>query len=72
MGGAVDASFVARVAAKEDPVKSVISLLIAACLASGCVAGSAVTHEDSPAAVKRDEGPALCLDGTIPPCVSRD
>jgi hypothetical protein len=59
-------------AAKEDPVKSIISLLIAACLASGCVAGSAVTHEDSPAAVKRDEGPALCLDGTIPPCVSRD
>jgi hypothetical protein len=53
-------------------MKGVISLLIAAYLVSGCAAGSAVTHEDSPAAVKRDEGPALCLDGTIPPCISRD
>jgi hypothetical protein len=68
----MDASFVAEVAANGGSVKSLISLLIAACLASGCVAGSVVTHEDSPAAVKRDEGPALCLDGTIPPCVSRD
>jgi hypothetical protein len=57
--------------ATEDPVKSVISLLIAACLVSGCFSGSAVTHEDSPAAVKRSEGPALCLDGTIPPCTPR-
>ncbi len=53
-------------------MKGVISLLVAACLASGCVAGSAVTHEDSPAAVKRDEGPALCRDGTVPPCNPRD
>jgi hypothetical protein len=53
-------------------MKGVISLLIAAYLVSGCVAGSNVTHEDSPAAVKRDEGPALCRDGTTPPCVSRD
>jgi hypothetical protein len=53
-------------------VKTVISLLIAACLMSGCVAGSAVSHEDSPAAVKRDEGPVLCRDGTTPPCVTRD
>jgi hypothetical protein len=57
---------------REDPVKTVISLLIAACLMSGCVAGSAISHEDSPAAVKRDEGPALCRDGTTPPCVTRD
>jgi hypothetical protein len=68
----MEASFVARVAANGGAVKSLISLLITAYLASGCVTGSAVTHEDSPAAVKRDEGPALCLDGTVPPCVSRD
>jgi hypothetical protein len=53
-------------------MKSVVSLFIAAYLLSGCVAGSLMTHEDSPAAVKRDEGPALCRDGTTPPCVSRD
>ena len=53
-------------------MKSVISLLIAACLVSGCVAGGNISHEDSPAAVKRSEGPTLCLDGTVPPCVSRD
>ena len=53
-------------------MKNVIGLLIAACLLSGCVAGGLMTHEDSPAAVARDEGPALCRDGTTPPCNSRD
>ncbi len=53
-------------------MKSVISLVLAACLLSGCVAGGLMTHEDSPAAVKRDEGPALCRDGTTPPCIIRD
>jgi hypothetical protein len=53
-------------------MKIVISLLIAASLASGCVAGSAISHEDAPAAVKRDAGPDLCRDGTVPPCVARD
>jgi hypothetical protein len=72
MGNVMDARFVAGVGAKEDAVKSVISLLIAVVLASGCVAGSTVTHEDSPAAVQRDEGPALCRDGSVPPCNSRD
>ena len=52
-------------------MKTLISLFIAASLLSGC-ATTGLTHEDSPAAVKRDEGPSLCLDGTIPPCVSRD
>ena len=52
-------------------MKSVMSLLIAVWLVSGCVAGSAMTHEDSPGAVKRDEGPALCRDGTTPPCNDR-
>jgi hypothetical protein len=72
MSGVVDKSRIADGAAKEEPLKSVISLLIAACLVSGCVAGSNMTHEDSPAAVKRSEGPALCRDGTVPPCNSRD
>ena len=53
-------------------MKNVISLGLAALLLSGCVAGSLMTHEDSPAAVKRDEGPALCRDGTTPPCNTRD
>ena len=53
-------------------MKIVITLLIAACLASGCAAGSNISHEDSPAAVKRDQGPVLCRDGTIPPCNDRD
>jgi hypothetical protein len=57
--------------AREDFVKSVISVLIAAYLVSGCIAGSAVTHVDSPAAAKLDEGPALCLDGQVPPCTPR-
>lgn len=37
----------------------------------GCVAGSTVSHEDDPAAVKRSQGPALCRDGTAPPCTPR-
>lgn len=40
-------------------------------LISGCVAGSAVSHDDDPAAVKRDAGPPLCRDGTAPPCTPR-
>ena len=72
MSGLVVKFRIADGAAKEEPVKSVISLLIAACLVSGCVAGGNISHEDSPAAVKRSEGPTLCLDGTVPPCVSRD
>jgi hypothetical protein len=53
-------------------VKSVISLGFALCLLSGCVGGSLMAHEDSPAAVERDQGPALCRDGTTPPCNIRD
>jgi hypothetical protein len=52
-------------------MKIVITLLIAASLASGCVSGSRISHEDSPAAVERDQGPALCRDGTTPPCNDR-
>jgi hypothetical protein len=47
-------------------------VFVAAWLLSGCVAGSTIPHADSPAAVKRDEGPALCRDGTVPPCNPRD
>jgi hypothetical protein len=51
-------------------VKTVISLLIAAYLAAGC-ADTGITHEDSPGATKRDQGPALCRDGSTPPCNDR-
>jgi len=73
MGGVVSINLVCRWAAKEGAVvKSVMSLLIAVWFVSGCVGGSAVTHEDSPGAVKRDQGPTLCRDGSTPPCNDRD
>jgi hypothetical protein len=53
-------------------MKAVVGLILAACLLGGCVAGSNVPHDDSPAATKRDEGPVLCRDGTAPPCNDRD
>jgi hypothetical protein len=72
MSGVVFVSLACRWAAKEGTVvKSVMSLLIAVWLVSGCM-GSAVTHEDSPGAVKRDQGPTLCRDGSTPPCNDRD
>jgi hypothetical protein len=52
-------------------MKIVITLIIAASLASGCASGSRISHEDSPAAVERDQGPVLCRDGTTPPCNDR-
>jgi hypothetical protein len=52
-------------------VNAILGLIVAAFALSGCVAGGNVTHEDSPAAQKRDEGPALCRDGTVPPCNTR-
>jgi hypothetical protein len=52
-------------------VKTPIVLAVAALVMSGCVAGGNISHEDSPAAQKRDEGPELCRDGTIPPCNTR-
>jgi hypothetical protein len=57
-------------------MKIVFSLLIAAWMASGCAVEGAsegnVTHADSPGATNRDAGPALCRDGTTPPCNTRD
>ncbi len=53
-------------------MKIVTSVFVAVWLLTGCVAGSTVPHDDSPAAVKRDEGPALCRDGTVPPCNDRN
>jgi hypothetical protein len=52
-------------------VKLLATVVAAACLLSGCVAGSAVSHADDPAAAQRDEGPDLCRDGTAPPCTPR-
>ncbi|HEY1312669.1 MAG TPA: hypothetical protein VGE92_02270 [Steroidobacteraceae bacterium] len=52
-------------------MKTMLTMLIAAYLTCGCVSGGNVTHEDSPAATQRDAGPALCRDGTTPPCNDR-
>ncbi|MEP6884806.1 MAG: hypothetical protein ABJC66_08655 [Gammaproteobacteria bacterium] len=51
-------------------MKIVIGLLVAACLASGCVSGGNVSHADSPGATKHD-APTLCRDGSTPPCNDR-
>lgn len=48
------------------------SFLLVTFLMTGCVSGGNVTHEDSPGATKRDSGPALCRDGSTPPCNDRD
>jgi hypothetical protein len=53
-------------------MKTILSLFIVTLLACGCVAGSTISHEDSPAATKRDAGPMLCRDGSTPPCNDRD
>jgi len=52
-------------------VKACFGLGVAALALSGCVAGGNITHEDSPAADKGDQGPTLCRDGTTPPCNTR-
>jgi hypothetical protein len=51
-------------------VKLIITCFVAAWLICGCVAGSTLSHEDSPGVVNRDEGPILCLDATPPPCTT--
>ncbi|MEP6548376.1 MAG: hypothetical protein ABJD53_13030 [Gammaproteobacteria bacterium] len=51
-------------------MRKVIVLLVAAYLASGCVAGSNISHADGPGASKPD-APTLCRDGTTPPCNDR-
>lgn len=49
-----------------------ILMIAAVCLmGAGCVAGSNLSHEDSPGATKRDAGPTLCRDGSTPPCNER-
>ena len=53
-------------------MKRLTSLLVTTFLVGGCVAGSTIPHADSPAAELRSEGPALCRDGTTPPCNDRD
>ena len=56
----------------EGTTKPAALFALAICsLISGCVAGSTVSHDDDPAAVKRDAGPSLCRDGTAPPCTPR-
>jgi len=47
-------------------------MLIAAYLATGCVSGSNIAHEDSLGVTARDAGPTLCRDGSTPPCNDRN
>ena len=53
-------------------MKAIVSVLIAAYLICACVSGGNISHEDSPGATKRDAGPALCRDGSTPPCNDRN
>ena len=53
-------------------MKIVLSMLIAAYLATGCVSGSNIAHEDSLGVTARDAGPTLCRDGSTPPCNDRN
>ena len=52
-------------------MKGILALLMWTCIVAACVTGSTVSHDDDPAAVKRDQGPSLCRDGTAPPCTPR-
>ena len=55
-------------------MKAIASLLMLTWIVSGCMgAGNGrVPHEDAPGGMPSDAGPALCRDGTPPPCPSRD
>lgn len=49
-------------------MKHWVGFCVAAWIISGCAAGSAISHDDSPGATNRDAGPVLCTDATTPPC----
>lgn len=49
-------------------MKTIALLLVAAYLTAGCASG--MTHDDNPGATN-DPVPALCRDGTTPPCNDR-
>ena len=53
-------------------MKRFVSVLLAACVLTGCVAASTSPGDDSPAAGNQDRTPALCRNGTPPPCNDRD
>jgi hypothetical protein len=60
------------VAAQQGaPMRTFTGFFIVAYLLYGC-ASSSIPHDDSPGATKRDSGPALCRDGSTPPCNDRD
>ncbi len=54
-------------------MKRVCVLVMLTWVVSACVgAGTGqVPHEDTPGAARPDAGPALCKDGTPPPCPAR-
>jgi hypothetical protein len=51
-------------------MKLIRSLLIAVCVLSGCTTTGTTDTIDDPAPT--GAGPALCHDGTPPPCTIRD
>ena len=54
-------------------MKTSLSIVLLACLMCGCEGmQGAIAHDDSMAAVPRDQGPTLCRDGSVPPCTPRD
>lgn len=56
---------------KGRTMKSIIAILLAACV-TGCLGnGGNIPHEDSEGATPHNEGAPLCHDGTPPPCVIR-
>ncbi len=52
-------------------MNTITSLLLATCLLAACVAGSNISHDESPSPDKHDGGPVLCRDGGTPPCNTR-
>jgi hypothetical protein len=55
-------------------MKLLSSLILAACIVSGCMTSNNVAHDDGEAGTGRahDGGPTLCRDGTPPPCTIRE
>jgi hypothetical protein len=62
--------FAALVSREGWIMKLIRSLLIAVCVLSGCTTTGTTDTIDDPAPT--GAGPALCHDGTPPPCTIRD
>ena len=51
-------------------MKLIRGLLMSVCVMSGCTTTGSTDSTDSP--TPSDSGPALCYDGTPPPCTIRE